>query len=173
MPGNSKNVTSGLNSQRFGWWSLMNPGFNLYTDSWAALKGRTRWPGQWEDKGWLIMNKPLWGQERRLSCLQEPEVVLTIFHVLAHKALTLPDNQETDAQAPVWTFATHLSVEIPDWEHGKSSHHSTQVAWHTAKNARMPLKYSDLTNLVTSCPVCFKQLPRTLPKTPGALRRHF
>lgn len=60
------------------------------------------------------MNKLLWGQERRLGCPQEPKAVLTIFHVLAHKALTPPGNQETDVQALVQTLATHLSVDIPD-----------------------------------------------------------
>lgn len=33
--------------------------------------------------------------------LQEPEVVLTVFHIPAHKALTPPGNQEADALAQI------------------------------------------------------------------------
>lgn len=35
----------------------------LCTDSWAILKGLNLWLRQWEKEGWMIMNKPLWGQE--------------------------------------------------------------------------------------------------------------
>ena len=28
--------------------------------------------------------------------MQEPEMVLTVFHILVHKALTSPSNQEAD-----------------------------------------------------------------------------
>lgn len=37
--------------------------FTLYTDSYAVPKGLALWLGRWEAKGWMIMNKPLWGQK--------------------------------------------------------------------------------------------------------------
>lgn len=46
------------------------------------------------------MDKDLQGQDTRKNicvCLQEPEAVLTEYHVLAHKALTLPANHKGDA----------------------------------------------------------------------------
>lgn len=48
------------------------------------------------------MNKPWWGQdiwEDIWVHLQEPKAVLTVFHILAHKAMTAPGNQEADALA--------------------------------------------------------------------------
>ena len=46
------------------------------------------------------INKPLWGQDIWRDIwvhLQEPQAVLIVFHVPAHKALTPPGNQEADA----------------------------------------------------------------------------
>lgn len=45
------------------------------------------------------MSKPLCGQDVWRDVWvhrQEPEVVLTVFHILAHKALTPSANQEAD-----------------------------------------------------------------------------
>ena len=35
----------------------------LCTDSWVVLNGLTLWLKQWEAKGWMILNKLLWGQD--------------------------------------------------------------------------------------------------------------
>lgn len=46
------------------------------------------------------INKPLWGQDIWKDIwvhLQEPQAVLIVFHVPAHKALTPSGNQEADA----------------------------------------------------------------------------
>ena len=51
---------STLKSKRFAWWSLASCSLTLCTDSWAVLKGFTLRLGQREDKGWMIMKKPLW-----------------------------------------------------------------------------------------------------------------
>ena len=50
----------------------------------------------------MVMNKPFWGQDMWKDIwvhLQEPEAVLTVFHLLAYKVLTPPGNQEADALA--------------------------------------------------------------------------
>lgn len=55
---------------------------------------------QWETKGWMIMNEPLWPQEACKDTgvyLQEPEAGLNVFHGPAHKTKILPGNQEADA----------------------------------------------------------------------------
>ena len=51
----------------------------------------------------------------------------------------------------------------------KGSHHSAWVGQHVAKDAKLPLKYSDLVNAVTACPVCSTQCPRQLSKGSGAI----
>lgn len=68
--------------------------------------------------------------------------------------LTPPGNQEADVLA----LATDPSVDTADW-----------VEWHIAKDAVLPLKYSELINAVTACPMCSKQCPRQLPKESGAI----
>lgn len=82
------------------------------------------------------------------------ESILTVSHILAHKPLTPCVNQEADALAQVQTLAIDTLVDIADWLHRKSGHHSTQVEWHVAKDAGLPLKYSDLVNSITACHVC-------------------
>ena len=50
------------------------------------------------------VNKPLWGQDMWKDiwvCLQEPEAVLTLFQLPAHKVLTPLGNQEVSALAQV------------------------------------------------------------------------
>ena len=84
-------------------------------------------------------------------CLQEPEAILPVFHVLARKALTPPGNQEADALAWVQSLATDPSADTADWMHGKSGHHRAWVGWHIAKDVGLPLKYSDLVNAITAC----------------------
>lgn len=44
----------------------------------------------------MTMKKPLWDQDTWKNIW-----VLTLFHALAHKALTLPGNQEADALAQI------------------------------------------------------------------------
>ena len=56
----------------------------------------------------MIMNKPLRGQNMWKNIwvhLQEPGAVLTVFHILAYKVLTLTGNREADAlgRVPVVT----------------------------------------------------------------------
>lgn len=46
--------------------------------------------------------------------LQEPETVLTVFYVLAHKVPTLPGNQEADTLGQVPVLATDLSGNTAD-----------------------------------------------------------
>ena len=59
--------------------------------------------------------------ERRLVHLQEPEAVLTVFHVQGHKAPTIPGNQEDDALAQVQALANDASVDTADWLHRKGA----------------------------------------------------
>lgn len=42
--------------------------------------------------------------------LQEPEVVLTVLHIPAYKALILPGNQEVDVLAQVRALATDQQI---------------------------------------------------------------
>lgn len=49
--------------------------------------------------------------------LQEPEAVLTVFHVLTHKAQILPENQEADTLGQVPALATDFSGDTADWVH--------------------------------------------------------
>ena len=117
----------------------------------------------------------LWGHDKWKDIwvhLQEPEAGLTVFHVLAYKVLTLPGNQEPDALAWVWALATGPSADTTDWVHRKNSCHSACVEWHIAKDARSPLKYSDLVNAAIACPLYSKQCPRQLPRESGAIHWH-
>lgn len=34
------------------------------------------------------------------------------------------------------------------------------MRWHIVRDARLPLKYSELFDVATACPVCYKQYPR-------------
>ena len=70
---------------------------------------------------------------------------LTVLHVPAHKALITPDNQEAEA------LVIHPAIDRVDWVHRKSGHYSAPVRWHIARDAGLPLKYTDLINVVTSC----------------------
>lgn len=72
--------------------------------------------------------------------LQEPEAVLTVFHVPT-QILTPPGNHRTDVLAQYKPLATDLSVNTADWE--QSGHHCAQVGGHIAKDARLPLRYND------------------------------
>lgn len=54
-------------------------------------------------------------------------LVLTVFHVPAHKALTLPGNQEADALVRVQALANDPSEVTADWMHRKSGHLRAQV----------------------------------------------
>ena len=46
---------------------------------------------------------------------QEPEAVLTAFHVLAQKVLPSPDTQEADALAQILAWATNKLTEQPEF----------------------------------------------------------
>ena len=103
-------------------------------------------------------------------CLQEPEAVLTVPHVLAHKMLTAPDNQESNTLAWVWTLVTYPSIDTKDWVHRVVT---IVPKWDGIMpgNARLSFKYGDLVNAVTACLlVCFKQYPKQLTKESGAKR---
>lgn len=81
-------------------------------------------------KEWIIIHKPLWGQdmwENIWHCLLDPEAAPTVLHVPAHKALTPPGNQEAGALACMQTLATEPLVHMADSIHGKSSYCSVQV----------------------------------------------
>lgn len=65
-----------------------------------------------------------------------------VSRVPAHKTLTPSGNQKADVLAQVHTLTTDPSVDI-DLVHRKSDHCCTQVGWHIAKDAGLPLKYSD------------------------------
>lgn len=65
------------------------------------------------------------------------------------------------------------SVDIADWVHRKNGHHCAQMGWCIANDAGVPLKYSDLVNVVTACSLCSKQYPRQLPKESGAIHYSF
>lgn len=80
--------------------------------------------------------------ERHLSSPVRAWKYLTFFHILAHKALTLPGNQEAGALAQIWALATDPSVNMADWIRRKNSHHSTQMEWHIAEDAELPLTYT-------------------------------
>ena len=84
-------------------------------------------------------------------------------------ALKPPGNQETDAPTQLQAPATDPSEGTADWVCRKSGHLCPQTGWRIAKDARLPLKYSDLVNAVTVRPVCSKQCPRQLPKESEAI----
>lgn len=103
-------------------WTLA---INFFTDCWAILNGLTLLLGQWEGEKWMIMNKPLWGQDILKNIwVHLPEAVLTVFYILAHKALTPLGNQEAASLAQVWALVTNPSVDTTNWLHRKSSHHN-------------------------------------------------
>lgn len=96
----------------------------------------------------MMMNKPFWGQrgvERYLGS-QEPTEDLCIVHVPAHK--TAPGTQEADALAKIHALATDPLVDTADWVSWKSGPGSAQIGWCIAKEAGLPLTYSDLVNAV-------------------------
>lgn len=116
----------------------------LCTDSWVVLRELTLRLGQREAEGWMIMNKPLWGQDRWEDTwlhLQAPETVLTVFHVQAHRALTLPGNQDADVPARVRALTSDPSVDTADRVHRKSGPCRAQVGWSPARDARWPLMH--------------------------------
>lgn len=98
-------------------------------------------------------------------------MVLTVFYVPAHKALTLPSNQEAYALARVQALANDPSEYTADWMHRKSGYLSARVEWHSAKDAELPLKYGDLVNMVPACPMCSKQHPRQVLKDSRAIHQ--
>lgn len=61
-------------------------------------------------------------------------------------------------------FSCWPSVDTTDWMHGRKGHRHAWVRWHIAKDVLLPLKYSNLVNTVTACPMCSKDCPRHLPK---------
>ena len=67
--------------------------------------------------------------------LQEPEAVLTVFHIPAHKALTPPGNQEADALAQICALATDPSVDTAEEVHRKEA--TTVPRWNDVL-PRMP-----------------------------------
>lgn len=79
--------------------------------------------------------------------LQKPKVFLTVFHVLGHKALDTHNNQEVGALAWEQTLTTVPSGDTTDWV-PKSGHPCAWVGWCIAKDAELPLKYSDLVNAI-------------------------
>ena len=101
----------------------------LYTDSWAVLKELILWLRQWEVRGWVIINKPLWGQGTQKDIwvhLLEPEAVFT-HPCPSSEGADTPGNQETDALVQVRALATDSPVYTEDRIHRKSSYHSTWV----------------------------------------------
>lgn len=79
-----------------------------------------------------------------------------------------PCNQKADALAWLSALETKPLVDTAKWVHRESGLHNAVVGWHIAKDVGLPLKYSDLVNVVIACHVCFKQHPRQLPKDPEA-----
>lgn len=89
----------------------------------------------------MIMNKPLRGKNmwKDISVhLQEPETVLAVFSIPAHKALAHPDYKEADVLAQVQSLATDPSLNTTDWVHRKSIHCSAWVGWYAAKDFECP-----------------------------------
>lgn len=97
-------------------------------------------------------------------------LAMVLGQVLEYHAV-LPDNQEADSLAQVWALATDSAADTEDWVHKKGGHCTTQVGWHIAKGAGLPLKYSDWFNAVAACLVCSKQCLRQLPKESGTVHR--
>ena len=48
-------------------------------------------------------------------------------------------------------------------------HHNVHIKWHFIKDAGSVLKYSDLVNAITACPVYSKPCPWQMPKESGAI----
>ena len=84
--------------------------------------------------------------------LQGPETFVTAFYIPVHKALNLLVIRKL---MPLLYTSPHTDPLVG------------ATLWHIARNAKFPLKYSDLVNAVTTCPVCSKQSSRQLPKTSG------
>lgn len=51
------------------------------------------------------------------ECVQEPEAVLSLLHVPAHKALTPSGDQEADALPWMGALAVDPSGDTADWVH--------------------------------------------------------
>ena len=66
--------------------------------------------------------------------LQEPEVVLTLFHIQTPKAPMLHSCQEADALAGVRALAD-TSVATADWGRRRGGHGDAQVGWCIAMGA--------------------------------------
>lgn len=62
--------------------------------------------------------------------------------------LTPPGKHEADALAQVQALATDPSVDTVDWVHRKNGHPNALIRWLIAKDAELPLRYSDLVNAV-------------------------
>lgn len=124
------------------------------------------WLGQWEAKGWDNQQYSLRksGQVQRLLAL--PAGARGSSHCLSRPGSECPDtpcNQQAQA------LATDPSVDRGDLVHRKSGHCSAWVGWHSARDARLPLQYSNLVNAVTADPMCPKQYPWQWPKVSGAI----
>ena len=52
--------------------------------------------------------------------LEKLEAIISVFHMLVHKTLTHPGNQEDDALAQVQALATNPSIYMADWLNRKS-----------------------------------------------------
>lgn len=87
------------------------------------------------------------------------------------QALTLPGNQETDILAQIQALTTDPSADTADCVLKKSSHHSSPMGWHIAKDAGLPLTYTYEVNILTVCLMCSKQQSRYLPQVSGAIQK--
>lgn len=140
----------------------------FYPDGWAFLKRLILWPEQGNTEGVQFMSGPFWGHNvwRDICvCRQECKAVLIISCIPTHKVLTPTGSQEGDA------LAVDSLVREADLVHRKSGLCCIQVGWHTVKDARFPLKYSNVVNGVIACHVCSKQRPRQQPKESGAIHQ--
>lgn len=72
---------------------------------------------------------------------------IPVFHVLDHKALTPPGDQESDALAWVKTLTSDPSEDIVDG--CPSGHYCACVGWFIDKDTGLSLKYTDLVNTIT------------------------
>lgn len=107
---------------------------------------------------------------RHVCPLQEPGAVLSILHVPAHEALTFPGNQEGEALAVVPAPGIDPSVDTADGVLRRRDHMAPGGMVY-CQGCQIALKYSDLLQAVTACPVCSEQLPVQLPKKYGAIHR--
>lgn len=119
------------------------------------------------------MSKPLWGQDicgETCVSIAHPGAVLTVLHVPAHEALTSPGSQEGEALAVVPAPDIDPSVDTADGVLRRRDHMAPGGMVY-CQGCRIALKYSDLLQAVTACPVCSEQLPVQLPKKSGAIHR--